>query len=53
METARILLAILGVVFAVAGLLVAWTYDSIAGLAVLLLGASLLILPVITYRPDD
>ncbi len=52
-ETARIFLAILGLVFAVAGILVAWTFDRIAGLAVLLLGAFLLILPLITYRPDE
>lgn len=52
-DTARVFLAILGLVFAVAGILVAWTFDRIAGLAVLLLGAFLLILPLITYRPDD
>ena len=52
-ETARIFLSILGLAFAIAGILVAWTYARIAGLAVLLLGAFLLILPLITYRPDD
>lgn len=46
-------LAILGLIFAVAGLLVAWTFDRIAGLAVLLLGAFLMVLPLITYRPDE
>jgi uncharacterized membrane protein len=52
-ETARAFLSILGLVFAIAGILVAWTYDRLAGLAVLLLGAFLLILPFIRYRPDD
>lgn len=46
-------LAILGLVFAIAGVLVAWTFDRIAGLAVLLLGAFLMVLPLITYRPDE
>ena len=53
METARVFLAVLGLIFAVAGIAVAWTFDRIAGLAVLLLGAFLLILPLITYHPDD
>lgn len=53
METARVFLAVLGIIFAIAGIIVAWTFDRIAGLAVLLLGAFLLILPLITYRPDD
>lgn len=52
-ETARIFLSVLGIVFAIAGIAVAWTYDKIAGLGVLLLGAFLLILPLITYHPDD
>lgn len=53
MEYARVFLALLGVIFAVAGLLVGWTYDPLAGLAILLLGAFLLILPLISYRSDD
>lgn len=53
METARLFLAVLGLIFAVAGILVAWTFDKIAGLAVLIVGAFLLILPLITYHPDD
>jgi len=52
-ETARLFLAVLGLIFAVAGILVAWTFDKIAGLAVLIVGAFLLILPLITYHPDD
>lgn len=53
METARLFLSILGIIFAIAGILVAWTFDRLAGLAVLLVGAFLLILPLITYHPDD
>lgn len=53
MESARVFLAALGLVFAVAGLVVGWTYDSIAGIAILLIGAFLLILPLITYRSDE
>lgn len=53
MEATRVFLAILGLVFAVAGIFVAWTFDKIAGLAVLLLGAFLLVLPLMTYRPDE
>ena len=49
----RVFLAVLGVIFAVAGLFVGWTYDSLAGLAILLLGAFLLFLPLISYRSDD
>jgi len=52
-EYARVFLAVLGVVFAVAGLIVGWTYDSLAGLAILLVGAFLLILPLMSYRSDD
>ena len=53
METARVFLSIVGIIFAIAGILVAWTFDRFAGLAVLLVGAFLLILPLITYHPDD
>lgn len=53
METARIFLGVLGLIFALAGILVAWTFDTITGLTVLLVGAFLLILPLITYRADD
>jgi len=52
-ETARLFLSLLGIIFAIAGILVAWTFDRLAGLAVLVVGAFLLILPLITYRPDD
>lgn len=53
MDVARLFLAVLGLGFAIAGILVAWTYDKIAGLAVLLLGAFLLALPLITYRQEE
>lgn len=53
MESARVFLTVLGVVFAVAGLVVGWTFDSLSGIALLLIGAFLLILPLISYRPDD
>lgn len=53
METARLFLGLLGAVFAVAGLIVSWTYDPLAGIAVLLIGAFLLILPLMSYRSDD
>lgn len=53
MEIARVFLALLGVIFAVAGLIVSWTFDTLAGIAFLLIGAFLLILPLISYRPDD
>jgi ABC-type uncharacterized transport system permease subunit len=52
-ELARVFLGVLGVIFAVAGLVVSWTFDSIAGIAVLLIGAFLLILPLMSYRSDD
>jgi len=52
-EFARVFLSVLGVVFAVAGLIVSWTFDSLAGIAVLLIGAFLLMLPLISYRSDD
>ena len=52
-ESARVFLTLLGVVFAVAGLLVSWSFDSIAGIALLLIGAFLLILPLISYRSDE
>jgi ABC-type Mn2+/Zn2+ transport system permease subunit len=52
-EPARIFLAFLGIIFAVAGLFVSWTFDPLAGVAVLLIGAFLLILPLITYRSDE
>ena len=53
METARVFLAVLGLVFAIAGIFVASAFGPILGLAMLLLGAFLLVLPLITYHPDE
>ncbi len=53
METARLFLAILGLVFAIAGVVVASVFDRLTGLIVLVVGAFLLILPLMTYRSDD
>ncbi len=53
METARAFLAVLGLAFAVGGAAVASAFDPLAGIACLVIGAFLLILPFMTYRPDD
>ena len=52
-ETARAFLSILGLVFAVAGVVVGWTFDRLAGIACLVIGAFLLVLPLMSYRSDD
>ena len=46
------LLAVLGVIFAVAGLFVSWTFDPLAGLALLLIGAFLLMRPLLSHRSE-
>jgi uncharacterized protein YjeT (DUF2065 family) len=51
-EFAETALAILGILFAVAGVVVAWVADRFAGLALLLMGAFLLALPFMAYHPD-
>lgn len=53
MASARAFLIILGMAFAVAGLIVSWAFDSILGIAVLLVGAFLLILPFMTVRTEE
>lgn len=53
METARVFLAIMGLVFALAGVVVASMYDRLTGLIFLVVGAFLLVLPSMTYRSDD
>lgn len=53
METARAFLAILGLAFAVGGVLVASLFDRLTGIVFLVTGAFLLILPLMTYRSDD
>ncbi len=52
-DAARLFLVILGLIFAVAGLAVGWTFDRLSGLTLLLIGAFLLILPFITHHTDD
>lgn len=53
MDAARVFLAILGLSFAIAGIAVASAFDRITGVALLVVGAFLLILPVMSYRSDD
>ncbi len=47
----RTLLGVLGLAFAVVGIVVAWIVDRLAGMAFLIVGAFLLILPF--TRPRD
>lgn len=53
MEPARAFLALLGLVFAVGGVMVASVFDPLAGIACLLVGAFLLVLPLLSAHPDD
>ena len=53
MSAARTFLVVLGAVFAVAGIVVARLFDPTIGLGVLIVGAFLLILPVIALRSED
>ena len=53
MDAARAFLAVLGLAFAVGGVVVASVFDRLTGLACLVTGAFLLILPLMTYHPDD
>lgn len=53
MDLARAFLAVLGLVFAVAGVVVASVFDPLAGIACLVIGAFLLILPLLSSHPDD
>ncbi len=52
-DAARAFLAVLGLAFAVAGVVVAWTVDKFTGLAVLVIGAFLLFLPFMRSLGDD
>jgi len=52
-EPARAFLAVLGLAFAVAGVVVAWTVDKFTGLAVLVIGAFLLFLPFMRSLGDE
>ncbi len=51
--SARAFLAVLGLAFAVAGLAVAWIFDRLTGLGILIVGAFLLILPFTRSREDE
>ena len=51
--SARAFLAILGLLFTVAGLAVAWRFDPLIGIGVLLIGAFLLIIPFTRSRDDE
>ena len=53
MASARAFLAILGLGFAIAGLAVAWTFDRLIGIGVLLIGAFLLVMPFTRSREDE
>ncbi len=51
--SARVVLGILGLAFGVAGVYVAWSFDRLVGMAFLVVGAFLLILPFSTLRTDE
>src|SRR2546422_1502941 len=52
-ERARVGLAVLGLALDIAGVVVAWTVDKFAGLAVLVIGAFLLFLPFMRSSGDE
>lgn len=53
MASAKAFLAILGIVFALAGVYVAWSFDTLVGIAFLIVGAFLLILPFTRSGPEE
>ena len=53
MSPARALLAILGIGIAVVGIAVALWFDRFAGMAVLVVGAFLIILPFTGFRDEE
>ncbi len=53
MDTARAFLGVVGTIFAVAGVVLALTFDRLVGLGFLIVGAFLLILPFSTFRSDE
>lgn len=53
MSAARTVLAILGIAFAILGLVSAWLLDRLVGMAFLIVGAFLLILPFSRLRDDE
>ena len=50
---ARTILGLLGLAFAIAGIAVAWTFDRLVGMAILVVGAFLFILPFTGIREDE
>lgn len=52
-EPARSFLLVLGAAFCAGGLYVAWTFDRLVGMGVLLVGAFLLVLPFLAPRSDE
>ncbi len=46
-------LGVLGLAFGIAGVAVATLFDRLTGIIVLVIGAFLLILPLMSYRSDD
>jgi hypothetical protein len=53
MATARTLLGLLGVAISVAGLIVAWRLEQFAGMALIVVGAFLLILPFTASTDEE
>lgn len=53
MEPARAVLAVIGLVFAVLGIYLAAAFEPLLGMAFLIVGAFLLILPFATLRSDE
>lgn len=53
MEAVRAFLILIGLGFAGAGLVLSWTFDRLVGLATLVVGAFLLVLPFTVGRPDE
>ena len=53
MDAARGFLILLGLAFAVAGLYLAWAFERLVGMGVVIVGAFLLILPFTVQRPDE
>ncbi len=53
MASTRALLGVLGFAFAVIGIVVAWMAGPLAGMAFLIVGAFLLILPFTRPREDE
>ncbi len=53
MDAARAFLVLLGLVFALGGVVVASAFDPLAGIVCLVIGSFLLILPFMSSRPDE